>query len=367
MPLRQASFDANMRGNDVLYTLAAGDADLRIYSTPLTINDPLQGRVIIGAVQVGKSLIGVEAALQAIRYALVLGIAITLVIAAGVGAVMARASLRPIDRITQTALQITRAEDLSQRLPAVETQDELSRLTDTINEMLGRLQKLFEQQQRLVADVSHELRTPLTTLRGNLDLFKRGYTSLSREDLDDMLATMEGEVTRMSRLVADLLLLSKADAGVQLDKQPVELDTVLLDVYRQALRMASGVKVSLGHEDRAVVLGDRDRLHQLLLNLADNALKYTPAGGEVRFSLYHREGWVLVSVADTGVGISKEDLPHIFERFYRADRARTSGRGGAGLGLSIAKWIAEAHGGQLTVESTPGVGSTFTLWLRPAA
>lgn len=366
MPLRQDSFDANLRGEDLVYTLAAGDASLRIYSAPLIIDDPLSGSVVIGAVQVGKSLTGVESALQAIRYTLVLGIAITLILMAGVGAIMARASLRPVDRITQTALQITRAEDLSQRLPPIEAQDEIGRLTDTFNEMLGRLEKLFQQQQRLVADVSHELRTPLTTLRGNIDLFKRGYRSLSKEDLDDMLATMEGETMRMSRLVSDLLLLSKADAGVQLDRQIVELDTVLLDVYRQGSLMAEGVKVTLGHEDRAAVLGDRDRLHQLLLNLTDNAIKYTPAGGEVCLSLYNREGWVQVSVSDTGVGIAKEELPHIFERFYRSDRARQSERGGAGLGLSIAKWIAEAHGGHLTVESAPGTGSTFTLWLRPA-
>jgi signal transduction histidine kinase len=129
--------------------------------------------------------------------------------------------------------------------------------------------------------------------------------------------------------------------------------------------MADGVRVELGHEDRALVLGDRDRLHQLLLNLVDNAIKYTPAGGTVRLSLYRREDWVQVSVADTGVGIAKEDLPHIFERFYRSDRARSRQTGGTGLGLSIAKWIAEAHGGHLTVESELGVGSTFTLWLRP--
>ena len=367
MPIRETSFDKNLDGHDVAYTLTSGSSRLRIYSAPLTVDDPLHGETIIGVVQVGMSLLDVESTLQAVRYALALGIATTLIIAAGIGAFMARAALLPIDRVTQAALHITRAEDLSRRLPAVNTQDELARLTDTFNEMLGRLEELFGQQQRLVADVSHELRTPLTTLRGNLDLLKRGHGTLGNEDVGEMLATMEGEITRMSRLVSDLLLLAKADAGVELEKQVMELDTVLLDVYRQAMMMADGVKIELGHEDQAVVMGDPDRLHQLLLNLADNAIKYTPAGGVVTLSLYKREGWVQVSVSDTGAGIPREDLPHIFERFYRSDRARTRQSGGAGLGLAIAKWVAEAHGGHLTVESEVGKGSTFTLWLRPYA
>lgn len=365
MPVQQSSFEENLLGHAVIYTLTAGNTRLRIYSAPLIINDPLQGETVIGSVQVGKSLVGVESMLQTVRYLLGLGIATTLIVAAGIGMLMARAALRPIDRITQTARRIAHAQDLSQRLPAIHTQDEIARLTDTFNETLGRLENLFQQQQRLVADVSHELRTPLTILRGNLDLLKRGYASLSPEDVNEMLTSMEEEVTRLSRLVADLVFLAKADAGVQLEKQVVELDTVLLDVYRQALLMADGVKVELGHEDQATVLGDRDRLYQLLLNLTDNAIKYTPAGGQVLLSLYKRQGWVQVSVSDTGVGIAKEDLPHIFERFYRADPARTHQRGGAGLGLAIAKWIAEAHGGHLTVESELGKGSTFTLWLRP--
>jgi len=171
----------------------------------------------------------------------------------------------------------------------------------------------------------------------------------------------------MNRLVADLLLLAQADAGMKLEKQPVELDTLILQVYRQAQLMATShalgnerVAIRLGHEDQAIVEGDPDRLKQLLLNLIDNALKYTPGGGSVTLSLYHDRDWVRVSVVDTGVGIPTDALPHIFDRFYRAQR---NGRKGAGLGLSIARWIAEAHGGGLTVESQVGKGSTFTLWL----
>ena len=365
LPIQESVFDQNMEGQQIIYSFSASSTHLRIYSAPLQVNDPLSGETIIGAVQVGMSLLEVESILQTARSSLILTIAITSIIAAAIGAFMARTALLPIDRVTQTALHITRAEDLSRRLSTTNTQDELARLTDTFNEMLGRLETLFQQQQRLVADVSHELRTPLTTLRGNLDLLKRGQGLLSADDMGDMLGTMDGEISRMSRLVSDLLLLAKADAGVELERRVMELDTVVLEVYRQALMMADGVKIELGHEDQAVVWGDRDRIQQVLINLADNAIKYTPAGGTVTLSLYKREGWVQVCVSDTGVGIAREDLPHIFDRFYRSDRARTRQSGGAGLGLSIARWIAEAHNGHLTVESVEGEGSTFTLWLRP--
>jgi two-component system OmpR family sensor kinase len=358
LPIDQAVFERNLHGDSVLYTLQTSQARLRIFSAPLTVADR-----IIGAVQVGQSLYEVDSTLRTVRFLLTGGIAATLLLAALVGAFLARTALRPIDRITQTALRISQAEDLSQRLERTGPQDEVGRLAATFNEMLGRLEGLFTTQQRLVADVSHELRTPLTTIRGNIDLLRRGAAK-APQARQETLEAIEGEVTRMSRMVADLLLLAQADAGIELKKKPVELDTLLLEVYRQGQLMANGIEVKLGHEDQAVVMGDADRLKQLLLNLVDNALKYTPAGGEVRLSLFREQGWVQVAVSDTGMGISPEDLPHIFERFYSTDKSRS--RGGTGLGLSIAKWIAEAHGGHLTVESEVGTGSTFTVWLRPA-
>jgi signal transduction histidine kinase len=232
--------------------------------------------------------------------------------------------------------------------------------------MLARLETLFQAQQRLVADVSHELRTPLTTIQGNLDLLRRG----AADDLitrGEALRTIGDQTTRMRRLINDLLLLAQADAGLKLRLQPVELDTLLLEVYREAQVMAQsqGVSVRLGAEDQALVQGDGDRLRQLLLNLVDNAIKYTSAGGQVTLGLSRSDGWAQVTVSDTGVGIAAEDLPHIFERFYRADRSR--GRsGGSGLGLSIAEWIAQAHGGRIQVTSQVGKGSTFTVWLPEA-
>lgn len=174
----------------------------------------------------------------------------------------------------------------------------------------------------------------------------------------------------MSRLVRDLLLLAQADAGVTLQHTDVELDSLLLEVYRQARIIAQqanpGVTVRLGAEDQATVRGDPDRLRQLLLNLTENAVKYTPSGGTVTLGLERRDGWVRVDVADTGIGIPAEDVPHVFERFYRVDKARSREKGGTGLGLSIAQWIAQAHGGRLEVRSEAGTGTIFTLWLPVA-
>ncbi|MGQ9490233.1 MAG: sensor histidine kinase [Anaerolineae bacterium] len=373
---RAVQLSENLRGQrlplptDLIANLAADQARyatvtvapnirLRVITAPIA----LAGRPI-GIVQVASSLAGMDDALSVVRRALLLGSLVSLVLAAVGGSVLARAALHPIKAITETAHRITDARDLSRRIPVSLHTDELGQLTDTINDMLGRLEEAFEAQQRLVADVSHELRTPLTTIQGNLDLLRRGAI----EDpvlRGEALRAIGDETARMRRLVSDLLLLAQADAGLQLHRQPVEMDTLLLEVYRQAQVMADGHTVRLGAEDQAVVIGDADRLKQLLLNLVVNALTYTPAGGAVTLTLRRSHGWVQVIVADTGHGIAPEDLPHIFERFYRADRSRAR-PGGSGLGLSIAQWIAQAHGGRIEAESMVGVGSTFTVWLPEA-
>ncbi len=362
LPLDADLLAINMRNQPALKTIAVENGGrLRMVSVPISVAGE-----VIGAVQVGQPLIEVDATLHRVLVLLMGGIIVTVVVAGGVGLLMSWLALRPIDRITQTAGQIARAQDLGRRLPVPTTDDEVGRLVSTFNAMLERLDRLFQAQQRLGADVSHELRTPLTTIRGNVDLLRRGAADDPIERAT-ALDAIEGEVDHMNRLVADLLLLAQAEAGMQLQKQLVELDTLILEVYRQAQLMSAtrflagqGVTIRLGHEDQAVVEGDPDRLKQLLLNLIDNALKYTPEGGTVTVSLYRDPEWVRVSVEDTGVGIPPDVLPHIFDRFYRAQR---EGRTGVGLGLSIARWIAEAHGGRLTVESEVGQGTTFTLWL----
>jgi two-component system, OmpR family, sensor kinase len=334
---------------------------LRVLSRPIV----LAGRMA-GTVQVAQSQVTVDDALLATRGVLAIASLSLLLLAAIGGAFLARAALHPIQTITDTARRITQAQDLSQRVPVTVPNDELGRLTDTINGMLERLEELFEAQQRLVADVSHDLRTPLTTIQGNLDLLRRGAAD-DPETRASTLRAIADETARMRRLVNDLLFLAQADAGLKLYYQPVEVDTLLLEVYRQAQVMAQGVTVRLGAEDQALVSGDADRLRQLLLNLVDNALKHTtPGSGEVTLTLRRGGGWVQVGVEDNGAGIAPEDLPHIFERFYRADPSR-SRPSGSGLGLAIAKWVAEAHGGRIEVESQVGRGSSFTVWLPELA
>lgn len=348
---------ANQRLQSMLYMAEASGSRLRVLSAPLVV-----GSSVVGIVQVGASLRDIDTTLQRLAYLIIGGIGLSLGLAAFIGAFMARAALNPIDRVTQTALRITRTEDLGRRIEGVEVQDEVGRLASTFNEMLDRIEGLFRTQQRFIADISHELRTPLTTVRGNLDLLRRvGRTQ--DETTAASLDAIQGETERMSRLVADLLLLAQADAGVALKREPVQLDSLLLEIYRQARVIADGLHVTLGHEDQAVVSGDPDRLRQLFLNLVDNAVKYTPRGGRLSLSWGREDGWVRVDVSDTGVGIPGEDLPHIFDRFYRVDKARSRGQGGTGLGLSIAQWIAQAHGGRIEVESQVGRGTTFTVWL----
>lgn len=373
---RAVQLSENLRGQrlplpaDLIINLAQGQqryatviiepaVRLRTITAPIVLADRA-----IGIVQVASSLASVDDALGVVRRALLLGSLLSLLLAAIVGSVLARAALHPIKTITGTARQITETQDLSQRIPVSVPNDELGRLTATINDMLSRLEEAFDGQQRLVADVSHELRTPLTTIQGNLDLLRRGAVD-DPGMRADALRAIGDETARMRRLVNDLLLLAQADSGLQIQRQPVELDTLLLEVYRQAQVMAGDVTVRLGAEDQAIVEGDADRLKQLLLNLVVNALKYTLAGGTVTLTLRRSLGWVQIVVADSGVGIATEDLPHIFDRFYRADRSRTRS-GGSGLGLSIAQWIAQVHGGRIEVESSVGVGSTFTVWLPEA-
>jgi signal transduction histidine kinase len=213
-----------------------------------------------------------------------------------------------------------------------------------------------------MADVSHELRTPLAAMQGNLEVLARGAAG-DPELLNESLTDMRREVGRLIRMTNDLLLLAQSDSGLQLRREPVDVDTLLIELVRELRPLSNGVQLKLDIDDQAIVLGDRDRLKQALLNLGVNALQHTPAGGSVTLGLTCADGHVLVRVSDTGAGIPSEALEHIFDRFYRVDAARTRNRGGAGLGLSIVHWIIDAHQGTISVESEVAVGSTFTIKL----
>jgi len=361
---------------DRFYYVTNEGAAFLVYTVPLIVDGQL-----MGAVQLIQSVTTALTALTQVNRYLILGTTISIVLAAIVGAFLARRALAPIDTITEIASTITRTRDLGNRIDIRDNASEVGRLAATFNEMLDRIQRLFQAQERLIGDVSHELRTPLTTIQGNVELLQRMAAAstgggamrleIASELFKESLSEVQAESERMNKMISDLLLLAQADSGaLQIQMAPVEMDTVLLDVYRQTRRLverykgrADALEIRLGSEDQAQVRGDRDRLRQVLLNLAENAVKYTHPGGVVTFSLENRGGWVRISVADTGIGISPEQQALIFDRFYRADKARSRELGGSGLGLSIAQRIAQAHGGKITVESQPGVGSTFTLWL----
>lgn len=337
-----------------------GDTLLRVLSVPVEDDN---GQ-IVGHIQVARLLDNFEVFNRVLSRALLisLGAAVASLI---VTAILTSSLFQPLEDIASVARQITRADDLSRRVPHSSRTDEIGDLARAFNQTLERLERLFRSQQRFLADVSHELRTPLTSVRGNLDLMKR----MGEYDEESMIV-IQDEMERMSRLLGDLLLLARADTGgLPLRFEPVELDNTLFEVYRQVSRIEKPVSVELSEVDQATVLGDEDRLKQVLLNLVDNGIKYTPPGGTVKLRLSKNDRQAFLSVCDTGVGIPAEDLPHIFDRFYRVDKARSREQGGSGLGLAIVKWVVQAHGGRIQVESTVDVGTTFTvtLPLAPAA
>jgi two-component system OmpR family sensor kinase len=332
---------------------------LRVLTVPLV---SVRDESVVGYLQIAGSLETIDLAREMLLAVLVGGGLLAIVVSGVVGYMTARAALRPLDQVTDTALQITRADDLSRRIPlSGPPTGEDGRLILAFNETLERLESLFETQRRFLADVSHELRTPLTAIRGNVDLIKHMGTADH-----DALDAITGEVDRMTRLVSDLLLLARAESGkLPLAQEVVELDTLMLEVFKQTKLLANDkVEIRIGQEDQARVLGDVDRLKQVFLNLVANALDYTPQGGSVTMSLRCEGEWACLSVQDTGPGIPEEEIPHIFERFYRVERSRKrKASGGIGLGLSIAHWITLSHGGRIEVTSEVDKGSTFGVWL----
>jgi len=279
------------------------------------------------------------------------------------GWLMARRVLQPIEVITQEARTIE-AQDLSRRLPVTNPQDEIGQLTRVLNSLLSRLEATFAQMLRFTADAAHELRTPLAVLRCGMEVTVSKARSPTEHQ--QALATYIGEVAHLARIVDDLFMLARADAGKQeLVRAELSLSGLVCEMYEQVEIMAEvkELHVSLSVSDEVSVLGDRLRLKQLLFNLVDNAMKYTPAGGTIRIAVDREASWARVTVEDSGIGIPVADLPHIFDRFYRVEKARSFDGTGGGLGLSICQWIAQAHGGQITVQSRVRYGSIFTVSL----
>jgi signal transduction histidine kinase len=330
---------------------------LRVLSVPLQV-----GQRPAGTLMVGAELALVDLIQRYILTVMVWGLlAAVLLVGLSVWRSTYRA-LEPLEEVSDTAVQITKADDLAMRIPyRGPKNDEVGQLIQAFNQTLEQLEDLFNTQRQFISDVSHELRTPLTVIKGNLDVL-REIECIDHESFD----TINEEVNRLSRLVNDLLYLAQAESGqLPLEEQEVALDTLMLEVYQQALTLAGeSIQVEIEALDQVLVQGDQDRLKQVLLNLVSNAVKYTPAGGEVRLKLWKDQRSAYFAVRDTGPGIKAEDLPHIFKRFYRTEKARTRSKdSGFGLGLAIAYWIVEHHRGEIKVDTEVGRGTTFTVRL----
>jgi heavy metal sensor kinase len=279
------------------------------------------------------------------------------------GFALASRALKPVDDITRRARQIT-AENLDQTIPPKKVDDEIGRLTVTINGMIHRLHQSFAQVRQFSADASHELRTPLTIIRGEIELALR--SPKTPEEYRRVLESTLEEIMRLTSIIDNLLMLAKADQGTyHANFSEVHLKALLDELYEDSEVLAERKKihVELRTSGPITIVGDRLRLRQLLLNLIDNAIKYTPDGGTVSLSLEGHDETAVIAVQDTGIGIPPEEQEKIFNRFYRVDKARSRELGGTGLGLSIARWIAELHRGTIAVQSEPGKGSTFTVTL----
>jgi signal transduction histidine kinase len=329
----------------------------RVLSIPLKYDNQQ-----VAVMQVSVSLDSIEAARTYMLYVMfVIWLYGVFIVGFALYLTLGRA-LDPLKSIVETAEAINRADDLSRRIPLQGFEEgEIGGLIQTFNKTLERLEVLFTSQQRFLADVSHELRTPLTVIKGNVDLMRR----MKQFDAES-LSSIDQEAGRLTRLVGGLLMLAQAESGnLPLNFQPVELDMLVTEVFQEMHIIAGGqVKVHLTEIDQLQVKGDRDRLKQVLINLMANAIQYTPPGGDVYISLSRVSDQARIICRDTGPGIPAEDLPHIFERFYRAEKSRTRGqKTGFGLGLSITKWIVEHHNGHIDVDSKEGEGTTFAIWL----
>ncbi len=362
---RRLPFDRSAIQSDRVEDVRVGGRPLVLYGRPVAANGQT-----IGYVLVARSPVTIYRALARLRSILYPGAALALLLAGVAGWLLVRQAMRPLDRVARVASEIAATRDHARRLGHRGPADEIGRLALTIDGMLAaledahrQLQELNASQRQFLVDVSHELRTPLTIMLSSLDLLARvGRTD--PEFQPKALADMRVEANRMARMVSQLLIMARSDAGATVAYEPVLIADSVADACRQLTSDGRQVSVECSGLERlgdAVVNGNPDYLKQLFLILLDNAYKYTPAGGHVTVSGALDRDRVTVTVADTGMGIASEDLPHVFDRFYRAENAKD--KEGMGLGLAIARHIAAQHGGSIEVESDVGIGSRFTVSL----
>lgn len=334
-----------------------GHEALRLYTIP--VSDPSSGETIV-LIQTGDSLATVvEAQRELWRYTLVIGIGGSVIMLLA-GFFILQWGLRPLDRILRRVRGIS-GKSLTIRIPEESRPKELKQLADTLNDMLQRLEITFQARETFVAGVSHDLRTPLTVLQGQIDvlLMQRSLDGEAKQSLE----RMAREVRRLSRMTNNLLLSAQLESELVLTLGEVDLRELLDEVAREVRALAEGIDLKVLVPEIVVAPGDYDLLKQMVLNVVDNAIKFTPKEGAVNLTLGSDDSYAIIEVSDTGQGISAEHLPHITEPFYKVDTPRKSGRSGTGLGLAIVKQIIDLHHGKLEIQSQEGVGTTVTMKL----
>jgi len=353
------SVEEALRGKQQYDMVDGNGSGMRILTLPIK-ND----QQVVGALQIGLSVDDINDTMRALLKVMLVLAPAMLLLASGGGLFLANRALAPIDSITRTAQQIS-AEDFNRRIGLRGPDDEVGRLAHTFDDMIARLQSAFEQQRRFTADASHELRTPLTAMIGQIDVALE--REREAESYRTTLTTVREQAQRLARMANDLLFLARSDTHpIPTAGEAIDLAQLLPAIVAQVEPLAHARDQRLDLQQIApssIIQGNEDDLIRLFLNLLDNAIRYTPRGGQICVRCDQRDTQVIISVTDTGQGIAPEHLPHLFDRFFRVDRGRSRAQGGSGLGLAIAQNIVRAHGGRLSVESTLGQGSTFTAIL----
>ncbi|WP_134698982.1 HAMP domain-containing sensor histidine kinase [Ammoniphilus sp. YIM 78166] len=365
LPISYEALSHIVKGSPFYETKNVGGTQIRIYYLPL-----ISGKQFVGVLQVAESLYGFHRSLTNLRWLLAIGAITTVTLSALIGWILARKALFPIQRITDTTAEIEREGALERRISYTGPPDEIGRLSRQINSMMEKIEKMYkeleesyETQRRFVADASHELRTPLTSIRGNMDFLRKLYLEkgiFSMEAMEDMVE----EIERVSRMVHDLLTLARADAGYHMQLEEIQLGPWIDEWIGQVDPLVKPGVDFLYEGDSVIenvsIKGNKDFLKQIFLILLENAFKYT-VSGYVKLRFEHTPNRLQAIIEDTGVGVSPDDLHKVFDRFYRGGNVRQFP--GTGLGLSMAKWIAEKHGGTIMLESTLGKGTKVTLEL----
>jgi two-component system, OmpR family, sensor kinase len=360
LPASPSSIDDGLRGRASVETLStmAGDP-VRVRTVPM-----IHGDSVLGLVQVGQSLRLLNESLQWLGVLLAAGVVSVWSLTTMAGWIVVGRALHPVSAITETAAFIAATGDFGNRIAYSGPGDEVGRLAGTFNRMIDRLETTFQSQRRFIADSSHELGTPLAVIKGNADLLGRPLPPGATEEA---VAAIQAEAGRMERIVSDLLKMAELDLAEDDRSERVRLDLLASEVFAHMHTIAPGRRLSIETPVRAVVAGNPDRLRELVLNLLDNAIKYTPEGGRVALAVRTERSWAVLAVSDTGIGIPVPEQERIFDRFYRVDKSRSRAGGGTGLGLAITRSIVQAHGGSISVRSELGLGSTFIVHLPLAA